>query len=1041
MFKVPTFQESKEKSLFYTRQQGSSTFNFYVGIDKQLIAEMVKDGKNKLFQIDGVPCDLQKELNEEKLKKLQKALDQCFFSTEKGKVLLKIRGNGGWGDDLHRGYDGKKEDKWEPWLLLKAGIRFKKFNKKSKRHFIYHGEGVQGTFKWAKETGLGGKHDLIAAHIAHYSNSIDYNPMTNPFVDQSWHFNLSPKEADGSMRDSRLLHVLDKLIKAIMLYKEALHLPKKKDRQKKMNEAFDELGRGLHPLQDVFAHTSAFVHDLFAEVKIAVPYGVVPPWLYLFAKIKRFKYHDFMWAHADNPYYICEVDGKSPKTQIDDDKREKNKKGGVPSQRYSDTKLMTYLYLLFFRLATEPAFFHSEEYQKIIHDLKINYRIANSNHELFSVPIFTAEISRRLQQAGLGTIPEDDVIFLDRTVALPGSSSQPPDSSHIKNQTFGLSASKLEMPVEGSHGPGYCHGHHSGHHSKHNHGHNCAWYKQHVKERDNPPDSYCQEAFLDYRRKIENRLSPDALKDIPAPPQDGKYAWMSQRGMSTLHYQEGIGDAQWRRGVEGNVNSSSRSLPESLEQQHPVTSMSNQGSSSYILELENESDENDSIVSDIPVVVPAGLVLQVVPGDGHCLYRAVSYYLQHGEDPAWLRRIIAANIEANRERYRQLIPDDMSLEEYTAELRNTNAFTDDLEINVLMRLLDRPIVIIGSDGEIINPNEIDVYYDNLGNVHPYTGEPIFVFYNGEDHYDALLLQTGFKGRDILSCLRFAPRVTHSVEYPPTDIGAYFEQIAKNVSVLRAVIGEGATSPREDMSIICRALADLLNYLSDNHRFTTLIAIRGDVERLRNLPGAGISSPMVDMRIACQGMLDLVYCLMEGDTQPEILGTIKRNVDILQTISGTGTQSGLNDMRILCTGLVNLVDGLVALQHEESEYSSDEEDESDISDSSPIPSRISSSIDAATSQSLPPPPPSCISRSSILSTVPMSLARLSVFAHETLHAPPPSMPVLHSSGISSTFFHISLTSGMPSSSIGSTSTSSSAIPVGSVQDRIQQFNRS
>ena len=196
MFKVPTFQESKEKSLFYTRQQGSSTFNFYVGIDKQLIAEMVKDGKNKLFQIDGVPCDLQKELNEEKLKKLQKALDQCFFSTEKGKVLLKIRGNGGWGDDLHRGYDGKKEDKWEPWLLLKAGIRFKKFNKKSKRHFIYHGEGVQGTFKWAKETGLGGKHDLIAAHIAHYSNSIDYNPMTNPFVDQSWHFNLSPKEAD-----------------------------------------------------------------------------------------------------------------------------------------------------------------------------------------------------------------------------------------------------------------------------------------------------------------------------------------------------------------------------------------------------------------------------------------------------------------------------------------------------------------------------------------------------------------------------------------------------------------------------------------------------------------------------------------------------------------------------------------------------------------------------------------------------------------------------------------------------------------------------
>lgn len=69
-----------------------------------------------------------------------------------------------------------------------------------------------------------------------------------------------------------------------------------------------------------------------------------------------------------------------------------------------------------------------------------------------------------------------------------------------------------------------------------------------------------------------------------------------------------------------------------------------------------------------------------------------------------------------------------------------------------MRLLDRPIVIIGLDGAVRNPTEVAGY--EVGRVkHQYSGEPIFVSYNGTNHYDALLLKAGFNSRAILARLR------------------------------------------------------------------------------------------------------------------------------------------------------------------------------------------------------------------------------------------------------------------------------------------------
>ena len=143
--------------------------------------------------------------------------------------------------------------------------------------------------------------------------------------------------------------------------------------------------------------------------------------------------------------------------------------------------------------------------------------------------------------------------------------------------------------------------------------------------------------------------------------------------------------------------------------------------------------------------IPLGLCLQKVAGDGHCLFRAVSYYLNHGEDPNWLRKIVASNMEENQEEFKEFIDlsKNESLDDYITKVRNGVEWADNIEIFVLMRVLNRPIVILGPTGKVLNREDIEPYLDN---------DPIFVYYNGFDHYDALLLQEKYHPRNILDSL-------------------------------------------------------------------------------------------------------------------------------------------------------------------------------------------------------------------------------------------------------------------------------------------------
>ena len=142
--------------------------------------------------------------------------------------------------------------------------------------------------------------------------------------------------------------------------------------------------------------------------------------------------------------------------------------------------------------------------------------------------------------------------------------------------------------------------------------------------------------------------------------------------------------------------------------------------------------------------VHPGLQHQIIIGDGDCLYRAVTYYLSFGEDVEFLRKKVAENLERHADQYGgfAILSEGQSLSEYVKKIKDTKEWAGHLEINLLMLLLSRPIAVIGPEGTIRNIDEVERYMDK--------GEPIFVYYNGIDHYDAFILRYGYDSRTILT---------------------------------------------------------------------------------------------------------------------------------------------------------------------------------------------------------------------------------------------------------------------------------------------------
>ena len=146
------------------------------------------------------------------------------------------------------------------------------------------------------------------------------------------------------------------------------------------------------------------------------------------------------------------------------------------------------------------------------------------------------------------------------------------------------------------------------------------------------------------------------------------------------------------------------------------------------------------------------LIYQPIPGDGHCLYNAVGLYC--GQDQQTLRNIVAANIRNNLNEYQGFTNglenlNGRTINDYLRDVESGKEWAANMEIAVLMKILDRPIIIVEHNNTVRNLSDIE----NDGKPR-FSGEPIFVYYNGHDHYDALLkINQTITGEDILNKLK------------------------------------------------------------------------------------------------------------------------------------------------------------------------------------------------------------------------------------------------------------------------------------------------
>lgn len=129
-----------------------------------------------------------------------------------------------------------------------------------------------------------------------------------------------------------------------------------------------------------------------------------------------------------------------------------------------------------------------------------------------------------------------------------------------------------------------------------------------------------------------------------------------------------------------------------------------------------------------------GLQRILVGRDGHCFYHAVLVGIHIPDEMSAimeLRGKVANEILSNLDKYRVGIRllghnTDGEVEEYINTVRSSNQFAGDVEIAALARVLGRPIVVLNQKGE----------RQNL--IAEEEGEPVFLMYDGVNHYDALV---------------------------------------------------------------------------------------------------------------------------------------------------------------------------------------------------------------------------------------------------------------------------------------------------------------
>lgn len=193
----------------------------------------------------------------------------------------------------------------------------------------------------------------------------------------------------------------------------------------------------------------------------------------------------------------------------------------------------------------------------------------------------------------------------------------------------------------------------------------------------------------------------------------------------------------------------SESLPQPPTRPKTSTAFSRANSAAQPITSSTTTNKNNT---PIP-----GLTDQKAEGDGHCFYNAVAI----GREAQNISRTannyrgsVADYIRENPQN--ELVINTLTTTKVTnPEITDTEAlankiqggqWADDFEINALMRVLKQLIVVVGPKGDVKNLTHItDLFTEAKTNPYGTAKEilnstPIFVRYNDEDHYDALVVQ-------------------------------------------------------------------------------------------------------------------------------------------------------------------------------------------------------------------------------------------------------------------------------------------------------------
>jgi len=148
--------------------------------------------------------------------------------------------------------------------------------------------------------------------------------------------------------------------------------------------------------------------------------------------------------------------------------------------------------------------------------------------------------------------------------------------------------------------------------------------------------------------------------------------------------------------------------------------------------------------------IPEGLERVRVPGDGNCLFHAVVLQLGEKYGHKTLRKRTVAFMRANLDDYIPFIPFPKGTDaivyakKYLEDMENADdpypQWGGQPEIIAMMRIFQRPIVVIRKDSP---PEDYHGFEHN---------KPIFIYYDGIDHYDGFNVKAEHNGNEILTKL-------------------------------------------------------------------------------------------------------------------------------------------------------------------------------------------------------------------------------------------------------------------------------------------------